>query len=141
MASMVSSQSFSRTNLLSEARALKAIARREWLIFLRYPSWIIAIFVWPVIFPAMYILGARALAGPDGSGLTVFMKTAGTDNFLGYIIVGTTVWMWQNIVLWDVGFALRQEQWRGTLESNWMTPTWRFAYLLGTSFPQILSMA
>lgn len=48
--------------------------------------------------------------------------------------------MWQNVVLWDVGFALRKEQWRGTLESNWMTPTWRFAYLLGSSFPQLASM-
>ena len=140
MTSMVSSPSFSRTSLFSEVRALKAIARREWLIFLRYPSWIFAILIWPVIFPAMYILGARALAGPDGSGLAVFMKTAGTDNFLGYIIVGTTVWMWQNIVLWDVGFALRQEQWRGTLESNWVSPTFRFSYLIGNSITQLISV-
>lgn len=137
---MVSSHSFSRTNILSEVRALKAIARREWLIFKRYPSWIFAIFIWPVIFPAMYILGARALAGPDGSGLVVFMKTAGTDNFLGYIIVGTTVWMWQNIVLWDVGFALRQEQWRGTLESNWVSPTFRFSFLIGNSLVQLITV-
>jgi len=140
MTTLVSSRSFSRTNILSEVRALKAIARREWLIFLRYPSWIIAIFVWPVIFPAMYILGARALAGPDGSGLAVFLKTAGTDNFLGYIIVGTTVWMWQNIVLWDVGFALRQEQWRGTLESNWVSPTFRFSFLIGNSLVQLFTV-
>jgi ABC-2 type transport system permease protein len=49
--------------------------------------------------------------------------------------------MWQNIVLWDVGFALRSEQMRGTLESNWLSPTWRFSYLLGHTGPQIVSMA
>lgn len=136
----ISSQTFFRTTFLSELRALFAIARREWLIFRRYPSWIVAVLIWPVIFPAMYIFGARALAGPDGSGLAVFMQTAGTDNFLGYIIVGTTVWMWQNIVLWDVGFALRQEQWRGTLESNWVSPTFRFSFLIGSSLTQMLSV-
>ena len=48
--------------------------------------------------------------------------------------------MWQNIVLWDVGFSLRNEQMRGTLESNWLSPTWRFSYLLGHTGPQIVSM-
>jgi ABC-2 type transport system permease protein len=136
----VSNPSFFHATFLSELRALGAIARREWLIFKRYPSWIVAILIWPAIFPAMYIFGARALAGPDGSGLAVFMQTAGTDNFLGYILVGTTVWMWQNIVLWDVGFALRQEQWRGTLESNWVSPTFRFSFLIGSSLTQMLSV-
>ncbi len=56
---------------LAEARSLAAVVRKEWLNFMRYPSWIIALFVWPVIFPAAYILGARALAGPEGSGLQV----------------------------------------------------------------------
>ena len=83
----------------------------------------------------MYILTARALSGPDGSGLAVFMKTTGASDFIGYIVIGTTVWMWQNIVLWDVGFSLRNEQMRGTLESNWLSPTWRFSYLLGHTGP------
>jgi len=88
----------------------------------------------------MYILTARALSGPDGSGLAVFMETTGASDFIGYIVTGTTVWMWQNIVLWDVGFSLRNEQLRGTLESNWLSPTWRFSYLLGHTGPQIISM-
>ena len=48
--------------------------------------------------------------------------------------------MWQNVVLWNIGFSLRNEQLRGTLESNWLSPTWRFAYLLGSGAPQLLSM-
>jgi len=140
MSALVKSPPLSQPSLLAEIRALGAIFYREWKIFLRYPSWVIALIVWPVIFPAMYILGARALAGPDGSGLTQFLQAAGTDNFLGYIVIGTTVWMWQNIVLWDVGFALRQEQWRGTLESNWISPTFRFSFLIGSSLAQMVSV-
>ena len=120
--------------------ALWAVVRREWTIFVRYPSWIIALLIWPVIFPMGYILTARALSGVDGSGLTTFQNRTGLTEYVGYIAVGTMIWMWQNIVLWAVGYSLRNEQMRGTLESNWLSPTWRFAYLLGSSIPQLVSM-
>ncbi|MGE5223278.1 MAG: ABC transporter permease [Omnitrophica WOR_2 bacterium] len=138
--SLAAQPSLTRTSLAAGLRALGAVIKKEWLIFVRYPSWIIALIVWPVIFPAAFILGGRALSGPDGSGLQIFLKAAGTDNFLGYVGVGTTIWMWQNIVLWNVGFALREEQMRGTLESNWLSPTWRFSFLLGSSAVQMVVM-
>jgi ABC-2 type transport system permease protein len=140
METTFSPRSLGKPGFLSDLRAFWAVVRREWTIFRRYPSWIIALLIWPLIFPMLYILTARALSGPDGSGLAVFMKTTGASDFIGYIIVGTTVWMWQNIVLWDVGFSLRNEQMRGTLESNWLSPTWRFSYLLGHTGPQLISM-
>jgi ABC-2 type transport system permease protein len=140
METSLAPRSLGQPGILSDARALWAVVRREWTIFRRYPSWIIAMFIWPLIFPMMYILTARALSGPDGSGLAVFTQTTGATDFIGYIVVGTTVWMWQNIVLWDVGFALRNEQMRGTLESNWLSPTWRFSFLLGQSGPQVVTM-
>ena len=141
METSLSPRPLGQTGILYDLRALFAVTRREWTIFRRYPSWIIALFIWPLIFPMMYILTARALSGPDGSGLNVFIQTTGASDYIGYIIVGTTVWMWQNIVLWDVGFALRNEQMRGTLESNWLSPTWRFAFLLGQTGPQLISVA
>jgi ABC-2 type transport system permease protein len=140
MESSLTRTSLGRSGVLSDWRAFWAIVLREWLIFTRYPSWIIAMLIWPLIFPMMYILTARALSGPDGTGLAVFMQTTGASDFIGYIVIGTTVWMWQNIVLWDVGFSLRNEQMRGTLESNWLSPTWRFSYLLGHTGPQLVSM-
>jgi len=140
MEATLSSRSLGKAGFLSDLRAFWAIVWREWTIFKRYPSWIIALLIWPLIFPMMYILTARALSGMDGSGLAVFTQTTGASNFIGYIVVGTTVWMWQNIVLWDVGFALRNEQMRGTLESNWLSPTWRFSYLLGHTGPQLITM-
>lgn len=141
MEASLTSPSLGKPGVLSDIRALFAVVKREWTIFRRYPSWIIALFIWPLIFPMMYILTARALSGPDGSGLQVFLRTTGATQYIGYIIVGTTVWMWQNIVLWDIGFALRNEQMRGTLESNWLSPTGRFSFLLGHTGPQLVSMA
>ena len=140
MRSELSVNSLGTRGFFADVQALWAVIRREWVIFIRYPSWIIALFIWPVIFPMGYILTARALSGVDGSGLTTFQKTTGLNEYVGYIAVGTMVWMWQNIVLWAVGYSLRNEQLRGTLESNWLSPTWRFAYLLGSSIPQLVSM-
>jgi ABC-2 type transport system permease protein len=133
-------RSLARPDLLSAWRALWAVMKREWVIFLRYPSWVISLFIWPIIFPLSYVLTAQALAGKDGSGLALFQASTGVTDITGYIAIGTTVWMWQNVVLWNVGFSLRNEQLRGTLESNWLSPTWRFAYLLGSSAPQLVSM-
>ncbi|HEX2993618.1 MAG TPA: ABC transporter permease, partial [Anaerolineales bacterium] len=33
------------------------------------------------------------------------------------------------------------EQMRGTLESNWLSPTWKFSYLLGPTGPQLVSIS
>jgi ABC-2 type transport system permease protein len=132
--------SLARPNFLAALRALGAVIKREWMIFLRYPSWVISLFIWPIIFPLSYVLTAQALSGRDGSGMAQFQAATGLHDYIGYIAIGTTIWMWQNVVLWNVGFSLRNEQLRGTLESNWLSPTWRFAYLLGSSAPQLLSM-
>ena len=126
--------------LLADLRALAAVSKKEWLYFTRYPSWIISLLIWPLIFPLAYVMGARALSGPDGSGLAVFTARTGISDYLGYIAIGTTIWMWQNVVLWGVGFALRNEQTRGTLESSWMTPANRFTFLLGPSVIHMLNM-
>jgi ABC-2 type transport system permease protein len=140
MESKIGVKSLAVPGFSADVQALWAVVRREWTIFIRYPSWIIALFIWPVIFPMGYILTARALSGIDGGGLTTFQNTTGLTEYVGYIAVGTMIWMWQNIVLWAVGYSLRNEQMRGTLESNWLSPTWRFAYLLGSSVPQLVSM-
>jgi len=133
-------KSLSQPSLSAELRAFWGVARKEWIIFRRYPSWIVGMFIWPVIFPAVYIFTARALAGPNGGGMAIFTRAAGTTDYLGYIAIGTIVWMWQNVVLWNVGFALRDEQMRGTLESNWLSPTWRYSFLLGASMTQLVTM-
>ncbi|HPH98086.1 MAG TPA: ABC transporter permease [Anaerolineaceae bacterium] len=134
------STTLARTGVISNLRALQAVISREWTIFMRYPSWIISLFIWPLIFPMAYLLTARAFSGPDNTGLLQFQAATGQSEYIGFIAIGTMIWMWQNVVLWNVGFALRNEQHRGTLESNWMAPTWRFAFLLGSSVPQLVSM-
>ncbi|MGH2541563.1 MAG: ABC transporter permease [Ardenticatenaceae bacterium] len=122
---------------LSEIGALLAVARKEWIIFRRYAGWILAVFIWPVLFPFGYIYSAKALSGPNGSALPAFATLAGTADYVGYIVIGTLLWMWLNMTLWDVGFQLRNEQMRGTLESNWLCPVWRSSIMLGSSITKL----
>ena len=72
------------------------------------------------------------------AALIAFAQNTGVTDYVGYIAVGTTVWMWQNIVLWNIGTSLRTEQVQGTLESNWLTPSWRFSLLLGNSVTHLV---
>lgn len=146
MATTTSTQVLSPTlenagqRFLAALRALLAVTKKEWLYFVRYPTWLINMFIWPVIFPLSFILSARALSGPDGSGLALFTARTGIQDYYGYIAIGTMVWMVQNVALWGVGLALRNEQWRGSLESNWLTPAWRFAFLFGPAVVHMISM-
>ncbi|HEU5098910.1 MAG TPA: ABC transporter permease [Roseiflexaceae bacterium] len=122
----------------SELRAVLAIARKEWMIFRRYPSWMLSVFIWPVLFPFGYIFTAKALGGPDGAALETFRSLTGTADYVGFIVVGSVLWMWLNMTLWDVGMYLRNEQMHGTLESNWLCPTWRVSLMLGGALMKLL---
>lgn len=121
-------------------RSMWAIARKEATVFVRYPTWVVALLVWPVLLPLTYIFGAKALAGPAGEGLQRFAELAGTSDYTGFMIIGSAFWMWANITLWDIGGFFRNEQMRGTLESNWLTPTSRIVHLLGASLFSSLVM-
>jgi ABC-2 type transport system permease protein len=128
---------FVRRSMFSELRALLAMANKEWIIFRRYPSWIMGFFIWPVLFPLGFIFTAKALGGPDGSSLSAFSQLSGTTDYAGFVVVGSTMWMWVNTTLWTVGFHLRSEQMRGTLESNWLCPVPRISVMLGASLTQL----
>jgi ABC-2 type transport system permease protein len=108
-----------------------AVFKKEFIQLIRYPTWLIQLIIWPLIFPLVYILSAMGYSGPDRSGLAVFKAAAGTTSFEGYIIIGVMVWMWVNVTMWSYGSFLRDEQMRGTLESNWLCPIKKIDLLIG----------
>ncbi|WIV11595.1 ABC transporter permease [Proteiniborus sp. MB09-C3] len=118
--------------------AIIYIFKRDMKIMFRYPSWFIPMLIWPVIFPLGFIFTAKALSGTSGNSLETFLVHAGTTNFTTYMLIGTTMWMWINIMLWSFGSSLRQEQIRGTLESNWLCPVPKISLLLGYSVSQLV---
>jgi ABC-2 type transport system permease protein len=120
-------------------RVMNAVVKKDLLIFVRYPSWVIAVFIWPLLFPIMAVFSAKALAGPDEQALHLFGTLAGTTDYTAYIIVGVVLWMWLNMMLWTLGGFLRSEQMRGTLESTWLCPVSRLGVLVGATVSQMIT--
>jgi ABC-2 type transport system permease protein len=102
-----------------------------WINYIRYPSWFVSMLIWPVLFPFGYVFTSKALAGPDGVALQAFSRLAGTADYTSFMAIGTTFWMWFNFMLWGLGGALRNEQVRGTLETNWLAPVPKIFLLIG----------
>ncbi len=119
--------------------AISAVFKKELKIFLRYPSWFISMLIWPIIFPFGYLFTAKALSGVDGQSLTAFSNISGTSDYISFMLIGTTMWMMMNSMLWSFGTSLRTEQIRGTLESNWLCPVPKITILLGHSLREIFS--
>lgn len=112
-------------------RTIIAVAKKDLIQLLRYPTWIIQTIIWPLIFPLLYIMSAVGYSGPEKTGISAFQTTAGTNNYVGFIVVGTMAWMCVNLTMWNFGGYLREEQTRGTLEANWLCPINKFDFLLG----------
>lgn len=122
---------------MKRIRTIYAVFIKDFTQLLRYPSWIAQLIIWPLIFPLMYILSAYGMAGPDRSGLQAFKSSTGTGSFIGFIVIGTMTWMWVNTTMWSFGGYLREEQTRGTLESNWLCPINKFDLLIGGGITSI----
>lgn len=112
-------------------RTIYTVASKEIIQLFRYPTWVVQLIVWPLIFPLIYVLSAVGMAGPDKSGFAAFSASTGTSDYIGFIVIGTMAWMWVNITMWTYGTFLREEQMRGTLESNWLCPINKFDLLVG----------
>lgn len=119
-------------------RVINAVVKKFIINMVRYPTWVIQLIIWPLIIPLMYILAGLGMAGPDKSGFDAFTNVTGTNEFVGYIVVGQMIWMWVNMALWSFGGSIRNEQMRGTLESNWVCPINKFDLLIGGAISDIL---
>jgi ABC-2 type transport system permease protein len=119
-------------------RTIIAVSKKDLIQLLRYPTWIIQTIIWPLIFPLLYILSALGFSGPERTGISAFQAAAGTDNYVGFIVIGTMAWMCVNLTMWNFGGYLREEQTRGTLEANWLCPINKFDFLIGGGVNSII---
>ncbi|WP_163195503.1 ABC transporter permease [Clostridium thermarum] len=124
---------------MNRFRTIAAVARKDIAQYFRYPSWFVQLLIWPAIFPLIYILSALGMSGPSQEGLEAYKSITGTDSFMGFIVIGTMTYMWANVTMWSFGTYLRNEQNRGTLESNWLCPINKFDILIGGSVISIIN--
>src|SRR3712207_6348067 len=113
----------------SNLRAMLAIAKKDWLHFLRYPLNALFSVVQPLMWlTPVYFLG-RSFA--TGAGNTGFAAYAGTLDYMSFILVGAILSNYVSAVFWGMGYSLKREMDSGVLESNWLTPVPRPLFLIG----------
>ena len=99
--------------------------------FSRYPVAFVALFVQIFLIIAMFLFATLAFtpAGTDPS----------TGRILGATIVyGFVIGLFLSFTLWEIGFSIREEQTRGTLESLYLSPANKFASLVARVFAILL---
>ncbi|MEE8441039.1 MAG: ABC transporter permease [Spirochaetia bacterium] len=119
-------------------RAIWAVAWKDIRITLRYKTWFVASFVWPIIFPFSFIFLGLGLAGPEGEGLESFTAIAGTADFASFLIIGNLVWMFVNINLWMGGLSLMTDRVRGTFDTHWTMPVSKISLVLGATVASLI---
>ncbi len=111
--------------------AMLASTRTRLLIISRYPGQLLTDIIVPIVISAMPILLGQAIAGENAG--SVFAQTAGTANYVAYLIIGASVFSIVSVSFWHVAYWLRWEMETGTLEMLYLTPTERIWVAAGTA--------
>ncbi|MBX5476807.1 MAG: ABC transporter permease [Clostridia bacterium] len=119
-------------SLRHSARVAWAVAGQRWRQSLRYPMNFVTNSVFqPLSWLApVYFLGRAFANGSHVPGLAAY---SGSGDFTTFFLVGAIVGGLMSSVMWGMGFALKQQMDQGVLEANWLTPSSRFAQLVGIS--------
>ncbi len=113
----------------SYVRAILAIAKKDWLHFLRYPLEGMFRIIEPVMWlTPIYFLG-QSFATSNGA--TGFAAYVGTVDYMSFVLIGGIISSYVSAVFWGMGFSLKHEMDTGVLESNWMAPVPRPLFLMG----------
>ncbi len=129
------------TALAAGVRVVAASTRKELLVMRRYPVAIAVLLGWALLLPLAYVAQANGFSGSDAQAVDAFAGRAGTRQIAAYLYLGWAVYLWVTLILWGPGQNLRDEQLRGSFEAMFMTPTPRFALLIGGAPAQLVPAA
>ncbi|GAA0126926.1 ABC transporter permease [Clostridium sp. CTA-19] len=103
-------------------------------IYFRYPLNVLMIFVMPLIWLTPQILMAKGFGGTAG-----FKEFTGSDNYVGFMVIGFMIAVYSSNTMWSIGYSLKEEMWDGVLESNWTTPVNRIVLVLANAIFEFIT--
>jgi ABC-2 type transport system permease protein len=122
-------------SLVSNARALVAIVRKDWKHYWRYPLNAVSSIFQPLIWlTPVYFMGQAFSQDGQAHG---FAQYSGTTDYMSFILLGAILTSFINAVFWGMGYALKTDMDSGVLESNWLTPSPRMLILFGRSLTNL----
>lgn len=124
-------------SLAGEIMVAATVMKKELKLYFRYPVWVLFDALMPLLWVVSMVIYGRALVGSPYS--VNLAQLANTGDYVSFTIVGMIVSSFAFSTLWGMGYALRGEQWSGTLESTFLAPCSRFSILLGKAFSSMLT--
>ncbi|UCE43941.1 MAG: ABC transporter permease [Candidatus Bathyarchaeota archaeon] len=130
---------FSWANLRAELRAIWESNVKVWKIELAYPISFLRECIQPLVMLLPFLLyGLVLIGGRYSEALQGLLETASPVDVVTYIFTGYMVMGFIGTAIWAMGFSIRREQWFGTLESIYVTPTSRLSLVLGVALHSTL---
>jgi len=120
---------FTIANLKAESRAIWESNIKEWKIELAYPVGFLRSLIEPIVLILPFLIYGLVLVG--GRYSENLKQLVGTGDIVSFIFVGYMIMGFIGTAVWAMGSSIRREQWFGTLESIYTTPTNRLSLVLG----------
>jgi len=120
-----------RSTWAERVRTFWSMSWKTILEFSRYPIAFVALFAQVFLIMGMFLLATVSFTGPS----TPPEAAAALPAFLAY---GLVMNLFLGFTLWEIGFSIREEQVRGTLESLYLSPANKFANLVSRIFAILL---
>jgi len=120
---------FNWSNLKAEMRAIWESNIKAWKLDFAYPVSFVRQLISPVVFMLPFLLYGLALIGGEYS--ENLAQLVGTGDVVAFIFTGYIMMGFIGTAVWAMGFSMRREQWFGTLESIYVTPSSRLGQVLG----------
>jgi ABC-2 type transport system permease protein len=114
-----------RLDLRQRFETFAMMARKTLLEYSRYPVAFAALFAQIFLIILLFVLTTVAFAGGDPARISTFA---------GAMAYGFVVNIILSFTLWEIGFSVREEQVRGTLESLYLSPANKFSNLVSRIF-------
>lgn len=127
--------SLSSVGWRSNAAAILAIARKDWLHFVRYPMNAVFRIVEPIMWLTPVYFLSRSFSTTGGN--VGFAAYSGTADYMSFVLLGAILSNYVSAVFWGMGFSLKDEMRSGVLESNWMAPVSRPLLLVGRTLASL----
>jgi ABC-2 type transport system permease protein len=116
---------FSDLSFKQNISTFLSMSKKTIIEFSRYPISFVAEFTQVLLIIAMFMFAAMIFLGGEGGGL---------PTIAGVMLYGFILNMFLIFVLWEIGFSIREEQYRGTLESLYLSPANKFTNLVSRIF-------
>lgn len=112
------------------ARTFRASLGKAWRLRITYPTWLLNRLLSPLVWIAIAVYAYVGVADPTRVA-DAFQRSAGSDDFTGFLVLGQTIFTLFIGLNWRAGMAIQRERWYGTFETLLMAPMNRLAWLLG----------